>query len=162
MTRKFIKMLSILVFSILIIPSIVKAAPGSIVVLLNPKQTDVQVSSSQVRTSTFTSSSYSVVDRTRMIVYLNVSAASGTGGLQVRILGVDSVSGNTFPLNAAPTAVTSTGQYAYVIGPGVTSYGGSVSATAITATAIPSTFQIQIVHGDSSSYTYSVSLSIGG
>lgn len=116
---------------------------------------------SAARTSTTTTGSYVIAGQT-LIVYLNVTAASGTGGLQVRILGVDPASGNTFALNAAPTAVTATGSYAYVIGRGITSYGGSVPATGITATALPSTIKIQVTHSDSSSYTYSVGLSIGG
>src|SRR5581483_11863115 len=89
-----------------------------------------------------------------MVVYLNVTAASGTGGLKVQILGIDPISGNGFALNALPTAVTATGTYAYVIGPGCSSASGSVQQA--TSGVVPPRFQIQVTHVDGSSYTYSV------
>jgi hypothetical protein len=93
-----------------------------------------------------------------ILAYLNVSAASGTGGLTLRIEGKDSVSGNYFYLNAAPTAVQATGQYGYVLGPGCVSSGGSIQQT--TASILPKTWRIWVAVGDSSNYTYSVSASV--
>ena len=49
---------------------------------------------------------------------LNVTAASGTGGLQVRLLGVDPISSTVYALAAAPTAITATGISVYELYPG--------------------------------------------
>lgn len=87
-----------------------------------------------------------------LLVYLNVTAtAAGTGGLSVKINGIDPVSGTAAQLNAAPTAVTATGIKTYVLYPGTTSGG-----TQATSCPLPDQFRIDVGVGDSSSYTYSV------
>lgn len=87
-----------------------------------------------------------------VIIYLNVTSASGTGGLDVIVLSVDPISGNTFPINATPTSVTSTGLSTYVIYPGIS--GGS--NTQSTSQILPRTWEIKMTQLDSSSYTYSL------
>lgn len=120
---------------------------------------DITVLASSAQTTTQTSASITHLDGNQVVVYLNVSVASGTGGLQLRILGIDPVSGNAFPLNAAPASVIATGQYSYVLGPGCNSAGGSIAQA--TATVLPRTFQVQVVSVDgTSSYTYSVGASL--
>jgi len=91
-----------------------------------------------------------VTDR-GIIVYLNVGTASGTGGLSVKINGIDPVSGTAAQLNANPTAVTATGVKTYILYPGTTSGG-----TQATSAPLPDQFRIDVGVGDSSSYTYSV------
>ena len=87
-----------------------------------------------------------------IIVYLNVTAsAAGTGGLSVKINGIDPVSGTAAQLNAAPTAVTATGIKTYIVYPGTTTGG-----TQATSAPLPDQFRIDVGVGDSTSYTYSV------
>lgn len=103
------------------------------------------------------------VNAESVLFFLNVTVASGTGGLTFRVVAIDPVSGNSFPLNSAPVAIIATGQYAFVLGPGCTSYGGAVPAAGgATAIALPATIQVQIGVGDASSYTYSVGYSFTG
>jgi hypothetical protein len=88
-------------------------------------------------------------------VYLNVTAASGTGGLTLQVRGYDKASGNTAILLVAAAAVTATGMYVYEMLAGSASTGeGDVKHTA--ARPLPATWDINIAVGDASSYTYSV------
>lgn len=110
---------------------------------------------SQARTATTTSSiQRNLSDSGCLIVYLNITAASGTGGLQLQVQGVDYATGNAYSIMALPTAKTATGSFAYVVGPSCTFTGGDVAAA--TSTFVPSQFVIKVTHGDASSYTYSV------
>jgi hypothetical protein len=89
-------------------------------------------------------------------VVLNVTVASGTGGLQVQIQGKDSISGNYYQLNATPAAVTTTGTFVYDL------YAGNLSAAAngitqVTMALLSRTWRVNVAVGDASSYTYSVS-----
>lgn len=93
-----------------------------------------------------------------IVVYLNVTAASGTGGLEIVVWTVDPVTGNTSDqINSTPTAVTATGGHVYVIRPGGVSGGGP---TQTTAQVLPAKIQVMVHVGDASSYTYSVSCSL--
>jgi hypothetical protein len=90
-------------------------------------------------------------------VYLNITQASGTGGLTVELLAKDPGSGNYDNASAIGTARTATGLYGCLIYPAygiISDSGGSIVAM------LPRTFAIRIAAGDNSSYTYSVSLSM--
>jgi hypothetical protein len=87
-------------------------------------------------------------------VILNVTAASGTGGLTVNIRGKDPVSGNYYILHAAPTAVTATGLKVYELYPGIGAAAGDLTARA--SAILPRSFNLQVAVGDASSYTYSL------
>lgn len=89
-------------------------------------------------------------------VVLNVTAASGTGGLIVTVQGKDPVSGNYYNLNANPAGVTATGTYVYEVYPGVGAAGGGV--TQRISGILPRTFRVTVTAGDGSSYTYSVAV----
>lgn len=89
-----------------------------------------------------------------VMVYLNVTVASGTGGLTLTMRATELVASNPVQINTSPTAVTATGTYAYVIYPSATS--GS-AFTQPTNAPLPYKWSINIAHGDASSYTYSVS-----
>ncbi len=87
-----------------------------------------------------------------VLVHLNVTAASGTGGLTVRVQAKDPVSGAYVSLNAAPAVVTAVGTFAYLLYPGA----GAGGLTQATSGGLPRTWRVQVTHGDASSYTYSV------
>ena len=110
---------------------------------------------SAARTAQTNSSDIITYNANKIYVFLNVTAASGTGGLTVRVQAKDPVSGNYFSINSAPTAVTSTTSNGYLIGPGV-----SAGGTQATSSVLPRTIRIQVQVGDSSSYTYSVGYSL--
>lgn len=87
-----------------------------------------------------------------IILFLSITAASGSGGLQVRIIGVNPADATNHFLNSAPTAKTATGQAAYAFYPGTTT-GGDQG----TPYPLPRTWFARVQVGDSSSYTYSLS-----
>ena len=97
-----------------------------------------------------------------VIVYLDVTVASGTGGLQVQVQAVDPVTGNRFLLNSAPTAITATGRYAYELYPGSSAAGaaGNQFVNQRTAAALPRIWLASVTHSDTSSYTYSLGYSL--
>lgn len=111
---------------------------------------------SAARTTTTNSSSITNYNASALAIFLNVTVASGTGGLTVRVQGIDPVSGSVIALNAAPTAVTAIGTTLYVIGLGA-SGGGAAQAT---SAPVPRTWRVAVTHGDASSYTYSVGYSL--
>jgi hypothetical protein len=113
---------------------------------------------SAARTGTTTTADQQNVDWRGAIAWLNVTAASGTGGLVLRWAGKDPISGTYTLLNSAPTAVIATGMVFYVIYP--TSYANSNATQAVAYPPLPRTWRIQVTHGDGSSYTYSVGLSL--
>ena len=85
-------------------------------------------------------------------VTLNVTAASGTGGLTVHLQWVDPQGLLVVDLFVAPVAVKAVGTYSYNFGStvafnGTTDFYGSLPIGHL---------QVQVVHGDASSYTYSV------
>lgn len=94
-----------------------------------------------------------------ILIFLNVTAASGTGGLQVRLMAKDPVSGTYFAMAATPTAVTATGKNAYVFYPG-SSAGAAGNVAQNVSIVMPRTIAIEVIHGDGTSYTYSVGYSI--
>lgn len=110
------------------------------------------VKESGARTTAYTSETFEAEDEAGVLVTLNVTAASGTGGLTVRINGIDLASAGTFTLNSAPTAVTSTGTYTYAIYP----FGAVGNATQSTSGYLPRNFNVSVSVGDASSYTYSL------
>jgi hypothetical protein len=89
--------------------------------------------------------------------YLNVSAASGSGGLTLQWRGYDRASGNTAIILLAPVAITGAGIYVYELLAGYSSaIEGDVKHSV--SRGLPVQWDINIVHGDSSSYTYSLSV----
>lgn len=85
-------------------------------------------------------------------LYLNITAASGTGGLGVDLILVDPVSGNSVRINPTPTLKTTIGLSIYQYYPGI--------ATGIIAQAnllaLPRIWYAIVEAGDASSYTYSL------
>lgn len=107
---------------------------------------------SAARTTTQTSSTIKNPGAKGVVLFLNVTAASGTGGLQVQAQALDPVDGSALAVNSAPTAVTATGLKTYVIYP-----GASAGATQNTSGVLPRLWNAKVTVGDSSSYTYTLS-----
>lgn len=110
---------------------------------------------SQARTANPSSTPQTNYNARGVLITLNVTASSGTGGLTLRIQAQDPASGTFFNYNASPTAVTATGMYSYLLYPGIS--GGFT--TQLTPIVLPKTWQIVVSHGDGTSYTYSVGYS---
>lgn len=113
--------------------------------------TDLIVLPSAARTATVTSAD--IVNRSfrGALLFLNVTVASGTGGLQVRWRYKDPISGEYQYMNTAPTAITATGLAIYGLYPAALANGNQMLNQ-----ILPRTWQVQVQHGNSSSYTYSV------
>lgn len=107
---------------------------------------------SSARTATVTSDTLKNNGAKGVILFLNVTAASGTGGLQVQAQALDPVIGTALAINSAPTAVTATGLKTYVIYP-----GHSAGATQSTSGVLPRLWNAKVTAGDGSSYTYTLS-----
>lgn len=87
-------------------------------------------------------------------VQLNVTAASGTGGLTVVVQGKDPVSGTYYDILVG-TAIIATGITILKVYPGIVA-----SANAAASDILPRTWRVQVRVGDASSYTYSVGSSL--
>jgi len=107
------------------------------------------------RTASTASANQTNYNAKGVMVFLNVTAASGTGGLILRFTAFDPQSGGFLLMNVAPTAVTATGLYVYTYYPGITAGG-----TQATSGALPRTWGVTVTHSDASSYTYSVAASL--
>ena len=88
-------------------------------------------------------------------LYLNVTAASGSGGLTLQLRGYEKITGNPVVLFADSAAITATGMYVFEIAPAV---GAADSHRRVVLSAyLPLVWDVNIVHGDASNYTYSLS-----
>lgn len=88
-------------------------------------------------------------------LYLNVTAASGTGGLTLQLRGYDKVSGTAAVIFADASAITATGLYVFEIGPAVGA--ADTHRRAVLSAFLPVVWDAKVVAGDGSSYTYSLS-----
>lgn len=96
-----------------------------------------------------------------IMVILNITAASGTGGLVPKVRIVDVISGLTCQVNANFTAIVATGRFGFEVYPGssntVGASGSGWVAQRTAACLAGLTIQVGITVGDASSYTYSLS-----
>jgi hypothetical protein len=111
---------------------------------------------SQARTATALSPNQTNYNARGVILFLNVTTSSGTGGITVTVQGVDPVTGSNSSIFTASSAITGTGIKKYILYPGAS--GGSIDS--IAGIPLPRTWFIQVNHSDSSSYTYSVGYSL--
>lgn len=111
---------------------------------------------SAARSATTLSSNIDARGARAIIVYLNITAASGTGGLTLRLFGVDPVSSTVATSASVSTAATTSGTRIYHFGPGVGAASGATLAWGGAGVMLGSLFAVQVLHGDASSYTYSV------
>jgi len=91
-------------------------------------------------------------------LYLSVTAASGTGGLQPIIRGYDKVSGNTVSLSTGGTAIVAVGTYCYEMGLGIGAASGNIKECQ--NRPAPVQWDVNVVAGDGTSYTYSLSVEV--
>lgn len=118
----------------------------------------VTLLASAARTATTASAAQTNLSGSAATAILNVTVASGTGGLKLQFQEQDPVSGNWVSVNTAPAAITATGTFLYQIGAGVGA-GSSPNSNAsqFCTLALSTPWRVQVTAGDSSSYTYSVS-----
>ena len=113
---------------------------------------------SAARTATTSGANINIESAKGIILYLNVTAASGTGGIHMGILGVfpDGVSVQTTTYQM--TGLTATGRSMMIVYPG----GGALCTPSGRVTGadyqlrIPPVIRPYILHDDASSYTYSL------
>lgn len=111
------------------------------------------------RTATTNSADQLNLNWRGVMLVLNVTAVvGGNAGLQVIIQQKDPTSGAYNNLCAAPTAVTTVSFATYQFYPGVLTTNGNIKATS--NIILPDTWRAQVIHGDSDSYTYSLSASL--
>jgi hypothetical protein len=110
---------------------------------------------SAARTSQTVSANLTNYNATGLAVFIDVTVASGTGGLTIVVQGIDPISGTAVTIFTASAALTTTGTRMYTLYPGIT-VGGNQAQSSV----IPRTFRILVNHGDASSYTYSVGYSL--
>lgn len=88
------------------------------------------------------------------LVFLDVTAASGTGGLRLRLFA------NNVQINSEPDPIIAIGRYAYIFYPGVLSSAlnfGPVQQ--IVSVPVFDPYSVQVFPLDGSVYTYSVMIS---
>lgn len=97
-----------------------------------------------------------------VVVYLNITAASGTGGLLVRLAGVDPITGAPMYINPDVTPISAVGRYGFELCPGASSapVGGNSYIHQRVAGVLPRTWQARVVPADGSSYTYSLAYAL--
>lgn len=122
--------------------------------LFNGPIDNIELLASAARTATITSPTQVNTLYRGLIIYLNITAASGTGGLTPNLMAIDQESGATVAIGAIGSAKTATGLFVYVVYPAT---GLAVVDGGALVYPLPSNWAVKIAHGDSSSYTYSVS-----
>lgn len=111
---------------------------------------------SAARTTTTQSADIDTTGFRGIVVFFNVTVASGTGGLTLRLRGRDSVTSLYAALTQDSTARTATGFWTMSVGLGVSAPSGATLTGSLTGLPLPDTIRLEVAHGDASSYTYSV------
>ena len=93
----------------------------------------------------------------KLILVMEVTAASGTGGLRLRLQGKIPGGGNFFPLNEDAPFVTATGTYVYLWYPGADIGQSQANVVQAQSVMIPSVWRFSVEVGDASAYSYSIS-----
>jgi hypothetical protein len=125
---------------------------------MNDAKTRRTLLPSAARTATTTSAISKDAGQQCIRVYLSITAASGSGGLTVFIRGYDLASGVAAKMNAGAAAILATGIYVYELMPNDAAAVGDVKETV--GRPLPCAWDVQVTHGDSSSYTYSVGVEV--
>jgi len=117
---------------------------------------------SAARTSTTTFANQVNYNHRFLVVVLNVTAASGTGGLTLQIWGIDPVTGATTYTIAVGNTYVTTGIRAFIIGPGVSNAGGFAGSAfdSYVGAILPRNWAGRVFHTDGTSYTYTVGYSL--
>ena len=115
---------------------------------------------SAARTTSTSCAEFDAAGYRGILVFLNVSAASGTGGLIVRVEHYDPVTGTWFSGPYVPSAPkTTTGTLLCMFGSGIAVGSNSsvnASLTGYIGAFLNSRMRVSVLASDASSYTYSV------
>mgnify|MGYP006268594393 CR=1 FL=1 len=121
------------------------------------RRTQAAALTSAARTATTQSADISAIGYKGVIVMLNITVASGTGGLQVRVRYKDTVSSSYILVSASASSFTTVLTVNHQYGEGI---GGNSNATlgngGVGSGYLTDTIRIEIFHADASSYTYNV------
>lgn len=131
--------------------------------MLNGYRSTGTLLASAARTATTTSAlTLDTTGYDTITLMLSITAASGTGGLTLRLEMQDPVSGIWMGLGADTTARTTTNQLGFQFGPGSpgTQTGISTFSTLFKQCAFTGPIRVTVAHGDASSYTYAVTYSL--
>jgi hypothetical protein len=111
---------------------------------------------SAARTVTTSSTDILTGGARAILVYYDITAVSGTGGLILTIKGLNPTSGTYFVGPAGATRTT-VGAWTHSQGLGISS-GGVVTNgnNSYVGFPLPDTIRLEVSHADASSYTYSV------
>ena len=115
---------------------------------------------SAARTATTASPLQKDASQQFLRVYLNVTAASGTGGLKVFVRGYDLVSGLPAAMNAGGAGVTGVGLYVFELMPNGTVAGLPPGIIECVGRILPCVWDVQVFAGDATSYTYSLGVEV--
>ena len=117
--------------------------------------TEVTLLASAARTVSTNSPDQTNYNARGVILFLNVTAASGTGGLQMRVRIKDTLTGNYVNLSDLTSLRTTTGRDTLLLYPGASdTEQGDINLAA--PFPLPRTWGVKVNHGDGSSYTYSL------
>lgn len=87
-----------------------------------------------------------------LILFINITVASGVGGLSFFLGYIDPASGQRYEVNVLPNKI-STGYFTVLVGPYVASAGVGTAAFNM---KIPRMWYVRVAAADNSAYTYSV------
>lgn len=122
--------------------------------LVNGRTTQEVVLLASAERSAVTNTAVQFNDSGRgLVVFLDVSAVSGTGGLHPRLMMVDFLSGNTALMTANPAVAATVGRFIYTWYPGVSGALGMQMQNLV----LPRSWYVTVQHDDASNYTYSLS-----
>lgn len=121
--------------------------------------TQITCLASAARTTTTNAPAWVNHSNRGVLVYLNVSAVSGTGGLVPKIFGQDFLTAINYLLWAAAAPITAVGSYCYLLYPGAIG-AATADLKEISGIALPRHGFVQIAANDASSYTYSINVSM--
>lgn len=111
---------------------------------------------SAARTSNTSSGVQANPEHRGVILLLDVTAASGTGGLIPQIRFHDPITAASKIVWGIPQPILATGTYVYVHYPGV-SLSHSNAVQYVVPLPLAAFWSVIVTHGDGSSYTYSLS-----
>ncbi|MCX6587084.1 MAG: hypothetical protein NTX13_10965 [Acidobacteria bacterium] len=121
---------------------------------ISPANPSLVLLASAARTASTASPQFSQSGYKGIRIWLTVTVASGTGGLRVLLRMKNPIDGAMQEINAGGTNVTTTVTRIYDFYPNIGAAAGFVQESL--GRQLGQQFDIQVVHADASSYTYSV------
>jgi hypothetical protein len=114
----------------------------------------ITVLPSAARTANANSATFTQQGYKGIRIWLTISVASGTGGLQVVLRQKNPIDGAMVEINSGGTAITTAVTRVYDLFPGAGAAAGFVQESL--GRQLGQVFDVQVKHGDASSYTYEV------